>query len=189
MRGSNPRLTPQARLADATLRLLAKKAWNELSLVAVAKAAKVSVSELQTVAPAKSALLGLVLQRLGEDTARRYRPDRNSGSARDRLFDVAMTWFEVLSEHRDAMRALYEGLRRDPLVMIAERSAFVASGEWLMALAEADNGPALSLRAVGYAGILARAIPVWLEDDLDMTKTMARLDGDLHRGESLLGQL
>lgn len=189
MKRSTAHSTPQARLADAALRLLAKKAWHELSLAAVARAAKVAAPELQNLAPAKTALLGLVLQRLGEDTARRYKPDRNSKSARDRLFDVAMTWFEILSEHKAAMRALYEGLRRDPLLLIAERGAFIASGEWLMTLAEADNGPALSLRALGFAGILARALPVWLDDDTDLTKTMARLDGDLRRGESLLGRL
>ena len=43
--------------------------------------------------------------------------------------------------------------------------------------------------AVGFAAILGRAIPVWLDDDNDLTKTMARLDGDLSRGESWLGKL
>jgi hypothetical protein len=31
---------------------------------------------------------------------------------------------------------------------------------------------------------MARAIPVWLDDDEDMTRTMARLDADLSRGGS-----
>ena len=59
----------------------------------------------------------------------------------------------------------------------------------LMTLAEADKGPALALRAAALAAVLGRAIPVWLKDDADLTKTMARLDGDLRRGESWLGKL
>ncbi|MGB8364113.1 MAG: hypothetical protein ACLQUZ_13530 [Rhizomicrobium sp.] len=183
------RSSPQTRLADAALRLLAKRPWRELSLAEIAKSARVPLAQLQTVAPAKGALLGLVLRRIGQDTAARYKPDRGARSARDRLFDVAMTWFEVLAGKKAAMRALYEGLRHDPLALLAQRDAFLEGAEWLMTLAQADNGPALSLRAAGFAAILARAVPVWLDDDADLTKTMARLDGDLRRGESLFGQM
>jgi ubiquinone biosynthesis protein COQ9 len=182
------RATPQTRLADAALRLLAKKPWRELSLAAVAKAAKIPVAELQTLAPAKPALPALILQRLGAETAARYKHDRGAQTLRDRMFDVAMTWFDVLAPHKPAMRALYEGLRNDPLLLLGERGAFLSAAEWLMTLAEADNGGATTLRAAGFAAALMRAVPVWLTDDSDLTKTMARLDGDLRRGESLLGR-
>lgn len=180
---------PETRLVDATLRLLAKKAWREVSLAEIAKSARIPLAQLQPLAPAKSALPILILRRLGQETAARYKPDRGAQSARDRLFDVAMTWFEVLASHRSAMRAFFEGLRRDPLALLAQRGAFIEASEWLMTLAQVDNGPALSLRAAGFAAILVRAIPVWLHDDPDLAKTMARLDGDLRRGESLLGRL
>ncbi len=180
---------PETRLADAALRLLAKQAWRELSLAEVAKSARVPFAQLQDLAPAKGALLGLVLRRIGQDTAARYKPDRGARTARDRLFDVAMTWFDVLATRKTALRALYEGLRQDPLALLAQRGAFFEGAEWLMTLAEADNGPASSLRAAGFATILARAVPVWLDDDADLTKTMAQLDGDLRHAESLLGKL
>ena len=50
-----------------------------------------------------------------------------------------------------------------------------------MTIAEADTGPAVQARALALAAIIARAIPVWLKDDAEMTGTMARLDGDLSR--------
>jgi AcrR family transcriptional regulator len=180
---------PDIRLADAALRLLKKEAWRELSLAAIAKAAKVPMTELAAHAPSKAALIGLILRRLGEDVTRAYEPDSDAESARDRLFDVSMLWFDTLARHEEAVRSLYEGLRTDPFTLIAARGGIIAAAEWLMTLAEADTGPALALRAAAFAAILGRTVPVWLEDDSDLTKTMARLDGDLRRGESLLGRL
>ena len=75
------------------------------------------------------------------------------------------------------------------MALLFARGEIVAAAEWLMTLAEADTGPALALRATAFAAMLGRAVPVWLDDDADLTKTMARLDGDLRRGESLLGRL
>jgi AcrR family transcriptional regulator len=181
--------TPQTRLADSALRILAKKPWREVALAEVARAAKVPLAELPLIAPAKPALVSLILRRFGDDLAAHYKSDRKTQSAHERLFDVSMAWFDCLARHRPAMRSLYDGLKRDPLTLLDMRGAIVAAAQWLMALAEADKGPALSLRAAAFAAILGRAIPVWLDDDADSTKTMARLDGDLGRMESWLGKL
>src|SRR5271167_2071107 len=99
-----PKPDPQSRLADAALKLLARKAWRDLNLLEVAKAAKVPLAELQPLAGTKLALVGLILRRLGEETTRRYRPDKSSASPRERVFDVAMTWFDVLGSRKAAIR-------------------------------------------------------------------------------------
>ena len=182
-----PKPSPETALADAALKLLAKTCWDELSLARVAKAAKLPLGALQTLAPSKPALLGLILSRFGRDTAARYKPDGASASARDRIFDVAMTWFDVLGARKPALRSLYDGLKRDPLSLVAARGEFVAAAEWLLVLAEADKGPANAVKAAGLALALLRAVPVWLDDGKDMAKTMACLDRDLARAESLFG--
>jgi AcrR family transcriptional regulator len=176
---------PETRLADAAFRLLAKQDWNALTLAAVARAAKVPLTELHVLAPSKPALIGLMLARAGEDTARRYKPEKGSDNERDRIFDVALTWFETLGAKKVALRALYDGLRRDPLALFAARNEFVGAAEWLLTLAEADGGRALPLKAVALAGLLVRALPVWLEDDDEMSKTMAQLDAGLARAKWL----
>jgi hypothetical protein len=173
---------PKSKLADAALKLLAKTRWSDLTLAAVARAAKVPLRDLQTLATAKPMLVGFILVRIGEDVGRRYKPD--NGSAHDRLLDVAITWFETQAAHKKAIQSLYEGLKFDPLALIDARGDIVSAASWLLVLAEADNGPALPVRALALAGAMARAIPVWLDDDKDLTKTMARLDADLSRGES-----
>jgi len=179
--------SPETQLADAALKCLAKTRWDELALADVAKAAKIPLTTLQTLAPSKSALLGLILARLGHDVAARYKRDSGSESARDRIFDVAMTWFDVLAARKQAVRSLYNGLKRDPLALVAARGEILSAAGWLLVLAEADTGPSGTGKSAGLALALARAIPVWLDDGKDLAKTMARLDGDLRRAESMFG--
>ncbi len=180
------KLSNEDRLADAALKLLAKKRWADLTLGDVAKAAKIPLAQLQSLEGGKAALVGLILKRLGAETAKRYKPEKGSGSSRDRIFDVAMIWFEINAGRKPALRSLYEGLKFDPLTLIAMRAEFAGAGSWLLTLAQADTGSLLSLRAIGLALIMARALPVWLDDDEEeMMKTMAQLDSDLSRTENI----
>lgn len=83
------------------------------------------------------------------------------------------------------MRALKDGLARDPLALIAARGEFLRAAEWLLALAEADSGRAMTLKAAALATLLVRTLPVWLDDDKDLAKTMARLDAGMRRADWL----
>ncbi len=139
-----PPSDPRTRLADAALKLLAKTPWQELTLAAVAKAARVKMADLQAICGSKPVLFGLVLARIGGLAAARFRPERGS-EAHDRLFDVAMCWFDVLAPHKHAVRSLYDGVRRDPLSLIAARHSIAGAANWLLVLAGADTGPALPL--------------------------------------------
>jgi AcrR family transcriptional regulator len=167
------------KLADAALKLLAKRSWRDLALADVAKGAKVPLAQLQDLRGGKSALVGLILKKIGAETTKAYKPE--SDTARERLFDVALTWFEVNARRKPAIGALYEGLKYDPLTLISERAEFATAANWLMTLAQGDTGPAVQARALALAAIIARAIPMWLEDDAEMAATMARLDNDLSR--------
>jgi AcrR family transcriptional regulator len=172
------------KLADAALKLLAKRSWRDLALADVAKGAKVPLAQLQDLRGGKSALVGLILKKIGAETTKAYKPE--SDTARERLFDVALTWFEVNARRKPAIGALYEGLKYDPITLISERAEFATAANWLMTLAQADTGPAVQARALALAAIIARAIPMWLEDDAEMAATMARLDGDLARADRFL---
>jgi hypothetical protein len=177
---------PEARLCAALDRLLAKQDWGELTLASVAQGAKLGWPELLALAPSKAALAGLFLRRDAKEAAIRYKPERNSQSARERLFDACMTWFEVQQPRKNAMREFYRGIARDPLLLLSARGHIIATAEWLLALAEADLGNSTTAQAALLSGVLAHAIPVWLRDDDQMEKTMARLDRDLRRMEGVL---
>ncbi|HEY2033373.1 MAG TPA: hypothetical protein VGH02_06760 [Rhizomicrobium sp.] len=176
-------VTRDDKLADAGLKLLAKKSWRDLALADVAKTAKIPLAQLQGLRGGKSALLGLILEKIGAETAKHYKPE--SDTARERLFDVALAWFEVNAKRKPAIHSLYEGLKYDPITLISERGEFAAAAQWLMTLAQADTGPAVQARALVLAAVIAHAIPVWLEDDSELSATMARLDADLSRADFL----
>jgi len=172
------------KLADAALKLLAKKSWASLPLADVAKAMKVPLAQLQSLEGGKRALIRLILEKFGADTAKHYAPD--GATERDRVFDIAMVWFDVLAPHKRAVGSLYNGLKFDPLTLLASRRDFARAANWLLTLAAADTGSFAPACALGFAIILGRAIPVWLDDDKDLTKTMAQIDGDLNRAEELV---
>jgi AcrR family transcriptional regulator len=180
-----PRPDPKTQLATAALKLLAKKQWADLTLAEVARGARLPLSALQPIAPSKPALLAVIVAHCAAETGKRYKPQSKHGDARDRLLDVCLTFFEVLGARKPAIRALHDGLRRDPLALVAAREEITAAANWLLALAEADTGSSAQVRALVLAGIIARAIPIWLEDDQEMTRTMAQLDTDFRRGEWL----
>jgi AcrR family transcriptional regulator len=175
----------ESRLANAAFRLLGKEPWTRVTLASVARAAKVSSDDLLRAAPSRTALIGLMLRRAAADTTKRYRPDQTL-NPRERIFDTIMSWFEAQSSRKEAIRSLYDGLRREPLTLVMLRGEFVGAAEWLLALAEADAGAASSVRAACIGGVVAHVLPVWLSDDEDMGKTMGQLDRDLRRVERFL---
>lgn len=174
----------EQKIAEAAFRALAKTPWDELKLADVAKAAKMPLASLLREVPNKPALIGPLLQLMVDDALRRYKPERGSSNSRDRIFDVTLSWFESLAPRKAAVRSLYEGLKRDPLTLIAAREDIHSAASTLLALAEADDGRA-DLKAAGLALAIARAVPGWLEDDKHLSKTMASLDGDFGRAEDL----
>jgi AcrR family transcriptional regulator len=177
----------ETRIVTAAFRLLTREAWRDMTLASVARSAKVSWDEIFRTAPSRAALAGAMLRRTAADTAKYYKPERTSRSERERVFDVIMSWFDAQAGRKEAIRALYIGLKQEPLMLLALRNDVIAGGEWLLALAEVDAGPTAQVRAIGIGGIVARALPVWLSDDEAMGKTMAQIDGDLRRIERLLG--
>ncbi len=179
-------LDVEARLADSALRLLARTSWSDLTLAAVARSAKVPLASLRAHAPSKPALIGLILLHTGDRAAVRYKKDRDAASPRDRIFDVVLTWLEVLGSRKAAVKSLYDGMKRDPLALVDARRELLAHAQWLLALAEADTGRLGPVKAAALCVVLARAISVWFDDDKQLTKTMARLDQDLRRSQWLL---
>lgn len=181
-----PKADVEARIAAAAFRLLARNSWSKTTLVSVARAADVSWDDLLKEAPSRAALVGLMLRRAAVDTAKRYRPERGIRSARERLFDVVMSWFEAQGSRKAALRSLYVGLRHEPLTLMALHGDIVASAEWLLALAGVESDAGAPVRAACIGGIMARALPVWFDDDAELGKTMAQVDRDLRRVERFL---
>ena len=108
---------------------------------------------------------------------------------RERLLDVLMRRFEVLSPNKQAIRSILHDIGSDPATALCALPAFANSMAWsLEASGIRATGIAGLLRIKGLALIYLSALRVWLHDESpDMSGTMARLDRDLRRAESLLG--
>lgn len=176
----------ETRLAEAALRLLTKQEWGKLTLAAVARAARLPLSDVFSVIPTKAALPRIILHVLAKETARRHRVDSRSGDPRERVFDATMRFFDVQEVHAPALKKLYRALQHDPLAVFGLRNTVLELAGEFLALAEADVGSSSCVQGTVFAGILIRAVFAWRDDDDEMGKTMAQLDRDLRRAERLL---
>jgi AcrR family transcriptional regulator len=184
--GTVPKSDPEARIAAAAFRLLASHPWRDLTIASVSHAAKMPLAQVLKIAPSRPDLIAILLRETERETVRRYRPEPGQRNARDRMFDVVMSWFDVQRPRKRALGNLYRDLARDPITLLALRGQFLRMSAGFLALAEADAGLASTLRAAGLAAIVARSIRVWLDDDREMGKTMAQLERDLRRLDRIL---
>jgi hypothetical protein len=113
-----------------------------------------------------------------------------SAPARDRAFDAIMQIFDAAGEDKPLLRVLARDLPRDPITLVSLWPRIEQILEGVLDRAALPLAGALSpLRTLGLAGILLRIFSTWLDDGPEQAKTMATLDGDLRRIESLLGHL
>lgn len=182
-------------LIDTAFALAAERPWHEISLAAIAEAAKLPLSKVIPVYPSKPALLSafsrsidlevLADDSMAEDWAAADESEDGS-SARDRLFDVLMRRFDALQPYKAGLGNIVYDQIKDPLA--AGCSAFVLRRS-MAAMLEAARIPADGLKGAlkikALMLIYLASLRVWLRDEsVDMARTMAALDGYLRRIEA-----
>lgn len=173
-------------LLDQALALIAERGFAELSLSALARAAGVPLARVYQVFPDKPAILKALIERVDLQVLSGEAPDALE-APRDRLFDILMRRFDALAPYRDPLRVIYHDLRRRPLEALAVSPILVRSMEWALDAADfSRSGPFASLRAPALAAVYGSVLPVWLDDDADLAKTMAALDRRLRRLEDFM---
>lgn len=178
---SKPKSDVESAVVAAAFRQLAARPWQELTIATVARAAKTPLASVVALAPSRTDLVALLLREVGREAARSYRGERGQQNIHERLFDAVMGWFDVLGPRGKAVRGLVRGLARDPLTLLSLRGEILRVSQTLLALAEADAGRSSPIRAASLAIVIARAVPVWLNDGTEMERTMAQIDRDLRR--------
>lgn len=173
----------QKAVVAAVWGLLGSRPWREITVASVARTAKMPLANVLAVAPSRCDLLAMLLRDLGRETVRRYRAVSAEQSIHERLFIVVMSWFDAISIRKKAVRGLVRDLAREPFTLLRLRGEILRVAEMLVALAEADVGRSPTMRAGGLAAVVARAIPIWLEDARGLDRTMAQVDRDLRRLE------
>ncbi|MBC7104254.1 MAG: TetR/AcrR family transcriptional regulator [Parvibaculum sp.] len=185
------KLDPEEKIVNAALRLAASRGWTGLSLADIAKAAKVSLSELSKSFSSKAQILAAYGRRIDAKVLQDVSAEDMSGEvARDRLFDVLMMRFDALSEDKAAFKRIAADMRGDPLAGVRLARPLFQSMGWMLEAAGIDSsGIAGAVRVRGLALVWGAAFRVWLDDGEDQSKTMAELDRRLREGSELLERL
>jgi ubiquinone biosynthesis protein COQ9 len=176
--------SPKGRILAAALACAAAKSWSDVTLLDIAEAADLSLVELRAEFNSKTDIMAALLRAVDDEVLRRA-PKRAEGqSARDALFDIVMSRFDVLGPHKKALQSIYASGPAD----LALTRPVLSSMQWMLEAAGiGTDGAAGSLRVTGLATVYASVFRIWLEDDdPGHARTMAALDRRLRRGEGAI---
>jgi len=166
------------------MRLAATKPWRDVTMAEIAQNADMGLADLAKEVYGKLSIVSAFQKMVDEQVLKRARIiTSKEESARDRVFDVIMTRFDVLQPYKEALRSIMADGGVPPLPGTIGK--MMRSQHWMLVAAgiQAD-GPAGRVREAGLLAVYARAFREWLEDDdPGHAKTMAVLDRRLRNGE------
>ena len=177
-------LTIRGRLVAAAMKLAAERPWREVTLPDIAAAANVSLVDVRNEFDSKGDVLAAFVRMVDDAVLARVPQRSGSQPARDALFEVIMSRFDVLAAYKPALKSIAAAWPMDPSLV----RAIARSQAWMLRAAGIrSEGLDGQVRAAGLAAVYASAYRTWLgDDDPGLAKTMAALDRRLRRGESTL---
>jgi AcrR family transcriptional regulator len=176
--------TPKGRILAAALDCAAARSWDAVTLLDIAEAAKVPLADLRREFSSKTGILAALLRAVDDEVLKRA-PKRTEGqTARDALFDIVMTRFDVLAPYKKALQSITASGPAD----LGLARPVLSSMHWMLEAAGINTeGASGSLRVTGLAAVYGSVFRTWLEDDdPGHARTMAALDRRLRRGESAI---
>ena len=180
-------LTAKGRLIAAALRLAATRRWREVTLRDIAQEAGSNLVEVRQHFSSKADILAAFVRAVDDEVMRRAPRRAPDQAARDAIFEVVMSRFDVLAPYKAALTSV---VRDTGLDCGLARSA-IASQHWMLQAAGVDTeGARGAVRVAGLASVYASVFRTWLDDDdPGLARTMAALDRRLRRGERNLEAL
>lgn len=177
-------LTIRGRLVAAAMKLAAERPWREVTLPDIAAAANVSLVDVRNEFDSKGDVLAAFVRMVDDAVLARVPQRSGSQPARDALFEVIMSRFDVLAAYKPALKSVAAAWPMDPALV----RAIGRSQAWMLRAAGIrSEGLDGQLRTAGLGAVYASAYRTWLgDDDSGLAKTMAALDRQLRRGESAL---
>ncbi|MEH3120137.1 MAG: TetR/AcrR family transcriptional regulator [Methylorubrum populi] len=179
---------PREAAVEALMRLAAEQPWNDIEIGDIAREANLSLADLRELFPSKGAVLGGLSRIVDRAVLEAETDDLADEPSRERLFDVLMRRLDAMAPYKTALRRIAFALRGDPLSMLALNGVALNSHRYMLAAAGIDTeGPLGRLKIQGTVIAFARTVEVWLEDDDPaLARTMAKLDREIRRGETVM---
>lgn len=176
-------------LLAAAFALIGDEGWRGFSFEQLARRTGVSRVELYRRFRSRGALLAALTRHADEAMLEVDEAEIAGLPARDRVFELLMRRLEALVPYRAGLKRLARDARADPCVVLLTAGRLERSFVWLQDAAGLRcHGLRASLarRALGLAYL--RTVQVWFEDEgADLGKTMAELDKQLRRVQSVAG--
>jgi AcrR family transcriptional regulator len=175
----------RSKAVRAAFDLAQQRGWGEISLADIAQAAGLSLADLRREFSCKSDIVRAFQGEADAEVLAKARPATSEQSPRDRLFDLIMTRFEVISPYKAALKRISAYLCCRPGEASALVCSSLASQYWMLAGSGAKlDGPAGAIRVAGLTSIYGKVFQVWLDDSSpSLDKTMAALDRRLGEAE------
>ena len=179
------------RIIDALMELAAEREWNDISLTEVTQRAGVSLADFRDAFPSKGAVLAGLSRKFDRAVLEHVSTDLQDESAKERLFDVLMRRLDAMAPYKLGLEGVADWVRRDPLAASALNRVAINSMRFMLEAAGIDTEKHLgSLKIQGLVFAWARVLNVWFKDDQPgLSRTMAALDRELNRGETLSARL
>lgn len=179
------------RIVDAAFRLAAEKPWGEITLLAVAEAAGVSLADLAQHVAGKAAILEAFARRTDTRLLASLTDDPVEGDAHDRLFDIMLRRLELLAPYKAAIANIAKAPADGPAEWLNLLASSLVTQGWMLTAADIKlSGLPGDVAKLGLAKIGADTLRIWLkDDDAGLARTMAALDRKLRDGEALMKRL
>jgi len=177
-------LTLNGRVIAAAMRLAALRPWDNVTLRDIADAAGIGLVEMRREFGSKGAILAAITRAADVAVLARAPKPSPEQSARDRIFDVVMTRFDVLAPYKAALKSIADSRPMDSAML---KKAWASQAWMLHAAGIPTDGPLGSIRVAGLGSVYASVFATWLDDtDTGLARTMAALDRRLKRGEETM---
>lgn len=170
------------RAAESALALASARPWSEIALADIAAHMGVTLSSFYPDLD-KTALVDVIYA--GFDRAAALdapnAAQRAQEAPRDRVFEAVMRRFDAMQAFKPAILSIAAAERGVIGAMARRTQRLARSGDWIAKAAGLDATREFQGAGAIIAGLLARSEAEWLLDDEGLSRTMARLDGDLRQ--------
>ncbi len=180
----------RSKAVRAALELAGKRGWGGTSLADIAQESGLSLADLRREFTCKSDILRAFQREVDAEVLAKAKAAGEAQSPRDRLFDLIMTRFELMSPYKGGLKRIVAYLSCRPGESATFLCSALGSQYWMLAGAGAKlDGARGALRVTGLTAIYGKVFHVWLDDDTpSLDKTMAALDKRLAGGERMLNR-
>ncbi|MBB4287190.1 TetR/AcrR family transcriptional regulator [Roseospira goensis] len=175
------------RLIDAALGLAGERGWRGLTMAAIADRAGIPLNEALKVHGSRNAVLRAMGEHVDAAMLDEALSFTEEDGARDRLFDMLMRRYDALARWKPGLAAIIKDLPFDPGTFVVSMQGVQHSmGLALEAASLSGDGLGGLATRQGLAAVYLATMRVWINDDTaDLSQTMAALDKNLDRADSV----